>query len=53
MIDDFWWDIREQLKLEIERDPTFEEVEERMDAMFQTTKKEEVEFYNRKVYGKI
>jgi len=52
MIDDFWWDIHEQLKLEWEREPTYEEVQEHLEGMFKITKKEEIEFNYRKVYGK-
>jgi hypothetical protein len=51
MIDDFWWEIHEQLKLEWEREPTYEEVQDYIGEMFKMTKEEEIEFNNRKVYG--
>ena len=51
MIDDFWWEIHEELRIEWERKPTFEEVDEYIANMFKITKEQEIEFNKRKIYG--
>jgi len=49
--DDLFWDFHEKLTIELEREPTYEEVQEAIAGAFKTTKEQEVEFNQRKVYG--
>lgn len=51
-IDDYWWDIHEDLKIQLEREPTYEEVQEHIEGMYKITKEEEIEYNYRKIYGK-
>ena len=51
MNDALYWDFHELLSIELDREPTYEEVQERIEKEFTITKEEEVSYHQEKVYG--
>lgn len=51
MTDYLYWDFHEQMTIELDREPTYEEVQERIKKTFTITKEEEKEFYEKKYFG--
>jgi hypothetical protein len=52
MTDTLYWDFHELLSIELDREPSYEEVQERIKKEFTITKDEEVRYHQEKVYGK-
>jgi hypothetical protein len=52
MTDTLYWDFYELLSIELDREPTYEEVQERIQKEFTITKDEEVKYHQERVYGK-
>ena len=51
MTDTLYWDFHELLSIELNREPTYEEVQERIEKEFTITKEEEVKYHLQQVYG--
>jgi len=52
MIDDIFFIFEEELFIKLDRQPTYEEVDEYMTKKLTITKQEEIEHESRKIYGK-
>lgn len=52
MTDTLYWDFHELLSIELDREPSYEEVQERIEKEFTITNEEKVKYHLEKVYGK-
>ena len=52
MIDDIFFIFEEELFIKLDRQPTYEEVDEYMTKRLTITKEEELKFQQDKIYGK-
>lgn len=51
MNDMLYWDFHEKLSIELDREATYEEVQERIKQEFTITKEQELEYQQEKIYG--
>lgn len=52
MDDDLYWDFFEKLKINLQKNPSYEEVQEHINKTFFATNEEKRKINNLKIYGK-
>jgi len=50
--DPLYWDFHELMSIELKREPTYEEVQDRINKEFTITEEQELKYQQDKIYGK-